>query len=68
MLKILGALLLPLMLQAALPPAQKIQKSLIVDQGALSGGVAGNGWSRLNMQLVSMPNVKMDRYSLARGE
>lgn len=68
MFKILGALLLPLMLQAALPPAQKIQKSLIVDQGAISGGIAGNGFSMLKMQLVSMPNVKMERYIFDIGD
>lgn len=68
MIKILSAILLPLMLQAALPPAQKIQKSLIVDQGAISGGVAGNGFSMLKMQLVSMPTAKMERYIFDIGD
>lgn len=64
----LSAILSPLVLQAALPPAQKTQKSLIVDQGAISGGVAGNGFSMLKMQLVSMPNVKMERYIFDIGD
>tara|TARA_B110001454_G_scaffold219111_1_gene250043 strand:- start:49134 stop:49628 length:495 start_codon:yes stop_codon:yes gene_type:complete len=68
MFKILIALLLPLMSQAALPPAKNIQKSLIVDQGAISGGIAGNGFSMLKMQLVSMPSVKMERYIFDIGD
>lgn len=68
MIKILAALLLPLFLNAALPPAQKIQKSIIAEQGAVSGGIAGNGFSMLKMQLVSMPKAKMERYIFDIGD
>jgi hypothetical protein len=68
MIKWICILLLPLALQAALPTAQKIQKSIITDQGAISGGVAGNGFSMLKMQLLSVPNAKMERYVFDIGD
>lgn len=68
MIKLISALLLPLFLNAALPPAQKIQKSIIANQGAVSGGIAGNGFSMLKMQLVAMPSAKMERYIFDVGD
>lgn len=68
MFKTLGAILFPLLLQAALPTAQKIQKKIISEQGAVSGGVAGNGFSMLKMQLISMPNANMERFVFDVGD
>lgn len=68
MVKLLGLLLLPLLLHAALPSAQKLQKGIIAGQGAVSGGVAGNGFSMLKMQLVAMPNAKMERFIFDIGD
>ncbi|MBL7545191.1 MAG: hypothetical protein JNL11_15340 [Bdellovibrionaceae bacterium] len=68
MVKLFSVLLLPLFLHAALPSSQKLQKGIIADQGAVSGGVAGNGFSMLKMQLVSMPNAKMERYIFDIGD
>lgn len=68
MLKLLYALLLSLSVNAALPTSQKIQKSIIAGSGAVSGGIAGNGFSMLKMQLIAMPNAKMERYIFEVGD
>lgn len=68
MYKILLAILFPLLSQAALPTAQKIQKGIIADQGAVSGGVAGIGFSMLKMQLIAMPKANVERYIFDIGD
>ena len=68
MIKIFIALLMPLILNAALPPAHKIQKSIIADQGAVSGGIAGTGFSMLKMQLIAMPQAKLERFIFDVGD
>lgn len=68
MIKFFSVLLIPFYLNAALPPTQKIQKSIIASQGAVSGGVAGTGFSMLKMQLVAMPNANLERFIFDIGD
>ncbi len=68
MLKFILVAFLPFFVKAALPTTQNFQKSLIVGQGAISGGVAGIGFSMLKMQLVSMANAKVERFIFDIGD
>lgn len=65
---ILLAIILPLLSQAALPSRQTLQKSIIADQGAVSGGIAGTGFSMLKMQMVSMPKAHLERFIFDIGD
>lgn len=68
MLKIIGALLLPVFLYAALPTSHKVQQGIIAEQGAVSGGVAGNGFSMLKMQLIEMKTANRERFIFDIGD
>ncbi len=68
MFKFIVLALMPVFVFAALPTKQKIQKGIIAEQGAISGGVAGNGFSMLKLQLVEMKTARLERFIFDIGD